>query len=449
MIQESVHAATRSVASFLRMSLLGGVLIPPVLAQIVTVPPDPGCTASEAWNIQVNPQTDPTGLRNNQYTQTNSYNWVYELTNPGAAALLQGQYPAVRYMSFELFNQTGTFIGGINGASIVPDSGQNNPFVSGSAQGTYTVVISSSAAPPTPAPNTLYTSGQTDLLLNYRFYYPTVPTNVTGGAALPTISINGVPITTCPAEPIISPATSTVWGRLDQTNFVGMPPPKPYPATVALQLATTPPTNPPTPKAVVPTSSTPFFPSIDNSYLVTMLSREYLNSPYTNNLAVIRFMAPTFPNTQAGALASAPGQVRDWTVCTDDVVSTAVSRCAADNESTNVNGFVTFVISDPGQEPSASTLSQWGATWIAWGALESSDVLYSETGNQTYTNANGVFYFTPVYYFQTDADPNWAQSIRNIAQLPGPLQPVAMGAYWPTAGYCTLSAFEALGAGCF
>ena len=429
----------------LQFGMFSGILLGPALAQ------NPGCTTGQAWTIQSNAQTDPTGKYNVDYPETNAFDWITVLPgNLASAVSIYGQFPLSRYMSLELYSSGGTVVAGINGSSIVPGPGQSNPFVSGTAQGTYTVFINGGAPPRVPAPNTLYTSGQTGLELVYRIYYPTVAGKVTGSTTdpvLPTLSIGGAALSTCPPEQIISPVTSTAWGRLDQTNFVGVPPPQPLPASVTLQLASLPVTNPPTYITISTNTNTPFFPSDDNSYLITMLSREYLNSPYTNNLAVIRFQPPTFPNTQAGAPASAPGQVRYWSVCTDDVISTAVIRCAADNQSTNVNGFVTYVISDPGQKPSSSTLSQWGATWIAWGALESTDALYNQFG-QTVTNANGVLWYNPVIYRQTESETNWLQSIRNVSSLPASMQPVAMGAYWPTVGYCTSSAFEALGAGC-
>ena len=392
------------------------------------------------WPVQINAQTDPTGKRNIAYPETNAFDWYQPFTgNPGTEFTIRGQYPAARYMSLELYDVNMNVIGSINGAQINPDAGQNNPFRSGSVQGTYTVNVLFGRPGANPEPNAIYTNGKNFSSLVYRIYYPSNPTSVTGGAtnpALPVVHFLGVPLTSCAPRPIITPATATVWGRLATIDFVGTKPAQAVPAT-----------NPPSWTLVSTNSNTPYYPSADNSYLIAMLSRDYLNAPYNYDLVVLRFLAPTFPDTQAGVPASTPAQVRYWSVCTDDNISTAVIRCAADDQSPQINGYVTYVISDPSKQPSPSVLSQWGAAWIAWGALEPSDVLYGP-GGQVLTNANGVLYYNPLIYRQTQANPLWPQSIYNVTKLPPPMQQKAMGAYWPTIGYCTLSQFNALGVGC-
>ena len=124
-----------------------------------------------------------------------------------------------------------------------------------------------------------------------------------------------------------------------------------------------------------------------------------------------------------------------------------MARCIGDFAATNVGGFVTFVISDPGNEPGPSVLSQWGATWLSWGALDTGDCMYNAAGT-CLTSAAGVFYYNQLFYRQLVADPGFAQSIASVGRLAPPLQQNAMGEYWPTIGYCTLAAFTAQGAGC-
>lgn len=427
-------------AAFMRVCVSAAILIAPAVAQIGPFSPDPGCSRGQSWSIQANARTDSTGLRNVAYPETNAFDWFTALpANLGPTAVIRGQYPASRYMSLELYDGQGNVVGAINGASIDPDLGTNNPYRSGTAQGNYKVTLDARQPPLEPAANTLYTSGKNNLWLVYRIYYPNDPTSVTGGTtnpALPVVTVAGITLPVCPPRPIISPVTATVWGRLDLIDFEGTKPPTPVQAT-----------NPPTIIAVSTNSNTPYFPSQDNSYLGAMLSRDYLNPPYSYDMVVMRFRAPTFPDTQAGVLASGPAQVRYWSVCTDEVLSTAVVRCAPDDRSVNVDGFVTIVISDPSKMPSSAVLNQWGATWVAWGALEPTDVMYNVRG-QALTNADGVFYYNPILYRQTEATSSWAQSIRNVSKLPVALQPAAMGDYWPTIAYCTASQFETLGAGC-
>jgi hypothetical protein len=192
---------------------------------------------------------------------------------------------------------------------------------------------------------------------------------------------------------------------------------------------------------------TQFFPSQNNSYMATILSRKFLAAPYNNSLVVIQMRAPTFTDTQNGAPPYANADMRFWSICTNEPLSTGVVRCVPDNLATNINGLVTFVISDPSYQPSASVLEKWGAEWIAWGALEPGDSVYNAK-EELLTNANGVFYYDAVFYRQTDASTSFLQSIASLSNLPDQLAQTAMGEYAPQIGYCTTQGFQIWGAGC-
>jgi len=139
--------------------------------------------------------------------------------------------------------------------------------------------------------------------------------------------------------------------------------------------------------------------------------------------------------------------MRFWSVCTDEPLSTGVIRCIPDNEAINLNGYVTFVISDPSKRPSDAVMNQWGARWLPWGAIGADDHVYGLRGKQL-TNESGVFYYNLILYRQTVADPNFAQSILNVSQLPSYRWKDAMGDYWPSIGYCTSAQFQKKGPGC-
>ena len=164
-------------------------------------------------------------------------------------------------------------------------------------------------------------------------------------------------------------------------------------------------------------------------------------------MVVVKMRAPSFPDTQAGVPVTTNSQVRYWSLCTNEPISTGVARCTPDNLAPNSDGFVTFVISDPSQRPPDSVLSQWGASWIPWGALTPGEFVYDINQN-VLTNADGVFYNNALFYRQTMANPTFTQSINNVSQLPLRQRRAAMGDYWPVTGYCTSAAFQALGAGC-
>jgi|SRR5579872_1503059 len=425
----------------IRARFVAAVLLAAGSSMAQTLGPDPGCTVSEAWSQQSNPWTDILGVHNTNYLDANVNYWIQWLNNgPTGAqspATIHGQFPASRYMSLSLYDSNLDELASIHDANIAPDPGQNNPFQTAGPQGTYTITIVYGKAPANPAPNTLYTGGQSQVKVLYRIYYPDSPGNQTGGTTnpvLPSITVFGGVMPTCALRPIINPITSTVWGRLDQSDFTGVKPPQ-------------------GPRAASPpawglaSGTVPHSPNVDNFYMSTVLSRDFLTA--ATPLLVVKFFAPTFPDTQNGVPPYTAGeQVRYWSLCSNEPLTTAVSRCVPDDQAATQNGYATFVISDPSNQPSASVLSQWGATWLAWGALEyPSDSLYN-MNYQPLTSANGAFYYNVLIYRQTLASSSFLQSMAVISKLPPSQRQAAMGAYWPVSGYCGAAQFQSAGAGC-
>lgn len=405
---------------------------------------DAGCTTAQAWYGQENPRSEPTGMRNVAYPEANATYWGMVLTQPlGSVATIHGQFPAARYMGLQVYDSQQKVRSALGDQAIDPDPGQNNPFRSGSsaALGSYTVQLVFGRAPSSPPPNTLYSDGLTQIALVYRVYYPDNPDNLTGGATapvLPALSLGGTAIDTCPPRPLL-PASATVYGHLDQYDFSGTQPATSRPAT-----------NPPTLTMSLTSGATPYYPSADNNYLSALLSRQYLSPPYAYQLVVMRMRAPTYPDTQDGEapwLASTERQVRYWSVCENEPLSTGVTRCLADRQSPSLDGWVTYVWSDPSLRPDDATLAQWGASWLPFGALAGGDIVYDLAGDAL-DNSDGVYWYGLLLYRQTLANPAWTQSMSSVGTLPRSQWQAAMGDYWPSIGYCTTAAFAAAGAGC-
>ncbi len=435
--------SSAAVAHLGLATLLVSAMLPAAFAQYT---PDPGCTAQEAWPVQANPSTDPIGKNNINFPLDVGTYWAMELAgSPGSSVTIKGQFPAARYMALQVYDSNQNVLADLRDDAIDPDPGQNNPYrgSSSTAQGTYTVQLVMGPEPAEPPPNTLYTGSATAVILIYRVYYPndylSNPDDVTGGTVspvLPTLISGGVTLPTCPPRPVITPQAATVWGTLSGNNFVGVAPPVAMPAF-----------NPPRWLLTGTNSRTADYPNQDNNYMTAILSREYLTAPYNYDLAVIQMQAPTFTDTQAGVPPYAGADVRFWGMCTDELLSTGVVRCIPDDQAPNVNGMVTFVISDPSKQPPASVLSQWGASWLAWGALQPSQYVYNAKAD-ILTNADGVYYYNLVMYRQTLANPAFTSSIANVSQLPLVLQQAAMGGYWPKIGYCKLQDFQTFGPAC-
>lgn len=405
--------------------------------------PDEPCVGYEAWQVQSNVRSSSDGHSNVAYPEANATYWAMSLRGPvGTTAVIHGRYPKARYMAVQVYDSERNVLGAIGDAEMEPDPGENNPFRTGFDQGTYTVrvIIGRSLH---VAANTIYTAGRTDVLILYRIYHSNDPNDLTGATfdpELPSVTIDGRLLSTCPPRPIIVPEDLTVWGRLDNADYAGTPPAEPSPAAL----------NPPLWNLEVTDRRTPYYPNADNSYMTALISRRYLTPPFNYDLVVFRFKAPTFANTQAGEppyLATTDREMRFWSVCQNEPLSTSVVRCVPDSGAASLNGYVSFVISDPSRRPTDEVLRQHGATWLPWGALSPGDSIYNINGNLL-DNSTNAYYYGAIIYRQTSPNPNFGQSFAKIAELPRNTWKSAMGEYWPSIGYCTSAQFEAAGPGC-
>src|SRR5580658_4413603 len=166
-----------------------GMLLLSAGSSVAQVGPDPGCTVGQAWTNQGSVLSDSLGVLNLAYPDVNTTYWEQWINDgpAGAAssALIQGQFPLSRYMSLEIYDGNNDVLYSIHDSNIVPDAGTNNPFVSAGSQGTYTVTIVYGNAPASPAANTLYTGGETEVKVIYRVTYPNTSGTLTGGTTSP------------------------------------------------------------------------------------------------------------------------------------------------------------------------------------------------------------------------------------------------------------------------
>jgi hypothetical protein len=397
------------------------------------------------WALQAGPASDTTGFRNNNFDEasTTTYWYTALVGTAGQTVTVKGQFPFARFMAVEVYtygSTAGVLIDNIADVDIVPDPGQNNPYVSGTINGTYTVKLVFGPKPAQPAQNTIYTGTNLSVSLLYRIYHATNANDPAGGAALPAVWVKGQALVNCPVIPFLADPLSTPWGRLASSDFIGSVP------TAAQQF---PATNPPTWTILSAWDSSTHFPNGADSYMSTHLSREFLAPNTDKNLFVVRYRLPTFPDTRAGEPVYLDRQVHFTSICTDDPYTTNVNRCVPDDETVvDANGFATFVVCDPGSLPSARSMQAFSATWVPWGALDlPTDVVYDRE-KRPWGISTPVHYYNVLMIRQTDANPTFTQSYTAIAPLPAARQQAAMGDYWPVGGYCSTADFNRYGAAC-
>ena len=302
--------------------------------------------------------------------------WVTRYTGaPGAEIVIRGRYPAARYFSFHIYDEALRPIASVADFETTPDG-----------TGGYTTGFT-------------FEAPQSGALI-YRVYVSGVPGDPAGGAPLPDISLRvsgreeELALGQC--EPLPPSTGGTLNEAVKEAN---------YPATAprGFDFAMT---DPPTTERfyrLVPGTDGGFWSNQHIAYLTTRFGRR----DDGRELLVYRFRAPI-----------APGQVRYWSVCQNELVTQRYVECLADYEAVvDEAGFVTVVISDPEDRPANAV------NWLPWG---------------------GPYYDGLVIYRHMLPAPDFAEAIQNVPEGTPPIE--VMGDFFPQVNYCAKETFEAGGA---
>ncbi len=274
------------------------------------------------------------GTLNFAYPDAFANYWVtFVPAIPGTTLTIRGSFPHARYMSFTAYTRLGHVSGALNDQLITADPGGSNPFLDGGDRDAggreYTIRVVVGERPPQPEPNTLYTGDSTGLVpVVYRVYRPDAELDATGGAGLPRLTVDSasgsrLDLSECGAtDAAFDPHVTYPPGRLR------------YPSLVQVPKA-------PDWRSV---AGGGYFPNPDNKYLATLLD--------PGRIAVVRGRMPTFAPTYQGRATMQSGEVRYWSLCTNNPISTAVTACVVDDElDVDAAGFYTVVVSSSSDRP--------------------------------------------------------------------------------------------------
>jgi len=360
-----------------------------------------------AWRTIANRET-----LNVAYPDADATYWGtgYRL-GPGERLVLRGEFPGARYFSFVTYDDVGTPVDSRADRQVEPDPGSANPFRPGAPPATavgrnYRVELSADALPgdggeaiAIRAPGSTAKPVTGSIL--YRVYVPDDPGSPSGGAALPSVSLvradgNEHPVPTCER-----PGTNPDVVRLIEENGPATDRPAP-----------------PAPVFIRPTTTANLFANPDNVYVATLLAYR------PGVVVVLRGLAPTFPDTRAGASPALATDVRYWSFCTNEWRKPyPVTDCAADFEiPLDAGGNYTFVVSTPEDRPSNATVDH-GVAWLDWG----------DTGTDVLLLARQML--------ASSGFPGAAARLE-----PGEPAIPAMGAWAPRGVYCEPAVFEGGGA---
>src|SRR3954454_22229785 len=319
------------------------------------------------------------------------YSGGYQLA-PGTHIRIHGRFPHARYMSFNVYDAAQRPLDGVSDIRIAPDPGSANPFFDEADRRVekrdYTAFIDTGPKPAKPAPNTIYTgTGQngapnTSGTFIYRIYIPDKGRDDTGGVGLPTVTVEPAGGSGRQAtSPCANVAKPTVGGVNDAVSQQALPDRPPSPSeppkwrkfvnvgsSVAIGV-----TGPP---QVGPADldqlggSGGFLSNLDNAYVSAFIDRA------NGKVVVTRFRAPTFPDTRPPAVRMPAADLRYWSLCQNDPSTQRFVACLNDDRAfVTPDGFVTYVVSTPGQRPSNATRA-CGVNWLPWGPSSRGVLIY-------------------------------------------------------------------------
>ncbi|MGH7819709.1 MAG: hypothetical protein ACREQ9_08045, partial [Candidatus Binatia bacterium] len=133
------------------------------------------------------------------------------------------------------------------------------------------------------------------------------------------------------------------------------------------------------------------------------------------DIVAFRAKAPSFPDTR-GAETMGSGQLRYWSICTNDLPTTRFVACLADEAAlVDEQGFFTVVISDTAHKPANLRATD---NWLV----------------------NGPYADFFVLYRHMLPDPLFAEAIQRVPASASPES--TMGDYYPDTRICTKAGFE-------
>ena len=419
-----------------RRWLKGALLLTAILPAlpVASAAAGPREARSCAWSAKIDPN-----LFNVAFPDQAAHYWLLVLPAvPGTSLVLRGHYPHSRYISFTSYDAQLRSADGINDTRIQPDVGSTNPFVAGASRTVpddhraFTVHVVLGKRPAVGAVNTLYTGsadgshqGQTFTLL-YRDYRQDSGLGNDGGVGLPAVAIataaGEVPVPACalPDAPdthvnaalagTAAPGRSTATGAAPPVwhKFFNLP------TSAALIAADLIPAAGGVPAVTMTTGAGGYLDNPDNKYVATVVT------PYRGSVVLIHARLPTTPATYEHQPTMASGQLRYWSMCSNEFATQRFYGCILDDQlQLDANRDYTIVVSAPADRP-ANARAGCGIDWLPAGGAP--DTVLIERN------------MLP--------DPAFRQSVQSARQGH---EKADLGVYYPAAQYTTTASVEALG----
>ncbi len=390
-----------------------------------TEPSSPSEASACAWSIEDSYLTSNSGL-----PDTAAWYWGQSFTiHRGTQVVVSGVYPDARYASFTVYSSSEVpftsngVVSSLADFQIAPDRGSANPWRRAAAPGgRFTLKLRMQVSPGQINVLPLAPAGVTSGVgyLEYRVYLPAAEDE--SHIALPHITVEN--------------GGSTQQLRACTSHTAAIPPPVGQTTMTQTSTPSSSSTSRPGQLQFFRVAFGTYFPNPETAYLLA-----YMTPPTTSQVVVVTGKAPTFPpGAHPSIWPNASDQVRYWSMCinigegTDPVVVNHLPRgqtdlgCRADDATKLSAGRTyTYVIGTEAQRTAIDRVA--GVTFLPLSLGEPAAPVYLLA--MRYILANPTFESAPQDIVQTGSAAAAAQT---------------MGAYYPHAQVCSLSALSAGGA---
>ncbi|RLZ07216.1 hypothetical protein EAH57_13410 [Acinetobacter sp. 2JN-4] len=409
------------------------------------------------WQDAVSSQDGTGGENPMNYAlpDSNVSYWSSEFSVPeGAKVLIDGDYPYARHTSLVSYTAQGERVNSLVDVNIQPNQGVTNPFIVGNnrlnKERGYKAELVLGDLPTSPKENTLYApkTDSNDVALIYRVYVPNKGFNVKGGVDFPRFKVqlaNGEVKTgteVCNVLKVKKKVLDNVKSPLELVlSLYDKQPHEGFPAQV------------------IPTWYTAYnrvanlrclykynldqcegfqterelnqWATPDNEYTFSVISRKL------GKVVVLKGKVPQIAATSGNETTLAQGDIRYWSICTNELITTATNFCIYDEQikQKDKDGFYTIVVSLPEDRPTNAT-EQCGITYLP--LSERGDGYTGPDAIEKGHNDVGFLIMRNLLPY-----PDFNQAIQNT-KIWGDEKTV-MGDYLPDISYTTKADFEAKG----
>ena len=369
---------------------------------------------------------------------------------------ITGKYPEARYMSYHSYTEGSAPYDHLNDIGIVPDSGTQNPFITGSfaPDQTYTIKVYPREQPETAPANTLYLGSpdkisSTPIIL--RNYVSEIEGDPSGGAGLPEVVLVRANGDRVEGETLCALLNSPPVGDPDRYVSAPVIPREVYDKMihnrevrdsilktkqeewiifwgprVGITRLMSPALSGMIKKLArwgVVKKTSGFFANFDNEYVSMYITEEF------GEITVLKGKLPLTPATGAAGADVSGFDMRYWSLCTNEgLATTRFTDCVYDSKVTvDEEQNYTIVISKPGNRPANAT-EECGVTWMDFG----------EKGDGAGNEMISILILRNMLH-----NPGFTHAVQNIPRVGD--EKLTMGAYLPIPEYTDQASFEARG----